>query len=99
MHSVPAGHPAFDGHFPGNPLLPGAYLLALVLDEARGWLGRHAPGWRPVGVRAAKFTRVVRPGEAFSCEFVHVPARDELRFVVRAADGQAHASGAIGLAS
>lgn len=59
---VPADHPAFAGHFPGNPLLPGVALLAqaqeaLLADpEVAPWL---AAG---VALNAAKFLAPVRPG-------------------------------------
>ena len=32
--AIPADHPAFDGHFPGQPLLPGVVLLAEVMEAA-----------------------------------------------------------------
>ena len=60
--TVPDDHPAFAGHFPGQPLLPGALLLAQVLEAAQGVpalatrLGVH-----PTLV-VAKFLAPVRPG-------------------------------------
>jgi 3-hydroxymyristoyl/3-hydroxydecanoyl-(acyl carrier protein) dehydratase len=57
--------PAFDGHFPGAPVLPGAYLLALVLREVE----RHAAlaarvAGRELQVQQVKFLAPVRPGDA-----------------------------------
>ena len=66
MHSVAlniaADHPAFAGHFPGQPLLPGVSLLAEVLealldDPALAALIGPAPR-----IGAAKFLAPVRPG-------------------------------------
>lgn len=58
---ITADHPALAGHFPGNPLVPGAVLLdrALSLLEASG----HAP---VSVVTQAKFTGIVRPEETCS---------------------------------
>ncbi|NUO73318.1 MAG: beta-hydroxyacyl-ACP dehydratase [Frateuria sp.] len=59
---VPVDHPAFAGHFPGNPLLPGVVLLAqaqeaLLADPVvASWF---AAG---MGLNAVKFLAPVRPG-------------------------------------
>ncbi len=64
IRPVPADHPAFAGHFPGQPLLPGALLLAEVQEVLSA-----APGWRdwlgqgPLQLSAAKFLAPVRPGD------------------------------------
>ncbi|MEP6877005.1 MAG: CoA ligase, partial [Burkholderiales bacterium] len=66
MHNVAlhiaADHPAFAGHFPGQPLLPGVSLLAEVLeavldDSLLAALVGPAPR-----IGAAKFLAPVRPG-------------------------------------
>ena len=53
-----AGHKAADGHFPGNPIIPGAVLLR---DIAAAIIGG-----RPIrceDIRSAKFHHPVRPGD------------------------------------
>ncbi len=55
----PVDHPCGAGHFPGNPIIPGALLLAEVLDA----IARHLAldgGWQ---VKSAKFPQPVRPGD------------------------------------
>ena len=60
--TVPAAHPAFQGHFPGNPLLPGVALLAEVLEAVLADAElRPLVGPQPrIGV--AKFLAPVLPG-------------------------------------
>ena len=56
---VPAGHPAFDGHFPGHPILPGVVLLAELIAAERAVSGGAVREWR---VESAKFASPVAPG-------------------------------------
>ena len=77
--SLPASHPMFAGHFPGNPIVPGAYLLALVEQRANDWLRKQGEATRVNGVSAVKFLRPLRPDEI--CEIAFgAPAGDRLRF-------------------
>jgi 3-hydroxyacyl-[acyl-carrier-protein] dehydratase len=55
---APLVHPCYEGHFPGNPVLPGVVLLELVTDA----IGRGVP--RAIG--AVKFQHVLLPGEGFT---------------------------------
>jgi 3-hydroxyacyl-[acyl-carrier-protein] dehydratase len=52
------GHTATDGHFPGNPIIPGAVLLREVIEAI-------AKGTPPSAyeIRFAKFHYPVRPGD------------------------------------
>jgi 3-hydroxyacyl-[acyl-carrier-protein] dehydratase len=54
----PLDDPAAEGHFPGNPIIPGAALLREVVNAvspARGMICHE--------IRSAKFLRPVRPGD------------------------------------
>jgi 3-hydroxymyristoyl/3-hydroxydecanoyl-(acyl carrier protein) dehydratase len=81
---VPEQHPAFAGHFPGAPLLPGVVLLDEML---------HAIGAGDWVVSAAKFLHPVRPGETLTLEH-NVLANGSVRFVIRTA-GQLTATGTL----
>ena len=53
-------HPVGPGHFPGNPIIPGALLLAAVLRAMAAQIDK------PLGlgqIKSAKFSFPVRPGE------------------------------------
>lgn len=76
---VPREHPAFPGHFPGQPLLPGVVLLGEVLEL----LLREAPealGAQP-RISAVKFLAPVRPGASLEIRW-SVPGEQRLRFEV-----------------
>jgi len=53
-------HPTAAGHFPGNPIIPGAVLLDEVLQAMVGTDG----GMEQSVIRSAKFLQPVRPGDA-----------------------------------
>ena len=54
------GHPTAAGHFPGNPIIPGAVLLDEVMQAVAA---RTDGGIGPYEIRSAKFLRPVRPGD------------------------------------
>ncbi|MED5618432.1 3-hydroxyacyl-ACP dehydratase [Ideonella sp. BN130291] len=62
VREVPASHPAFAGHFPGQPLLPGVSLLAEVMEAAQAQPGLAGRLDGHSQLQAAKFLAPVRPG-------------------------------------
>ncbi len=61
----PADHPAFAGHFPGTPIVPGVLLLDAALHALQAATGRDA-----AEVASAKFLLPIGPGQALTlaCE-------------------------------
>jgi len=63
---VPPDHPAFAGHFPGAPVVPGVLLLDVAIHAVETACGRPlAPG----RISAAKFLHPVGPGELLSIRY------------------------------
>lgn len=89
---IAADHPALAGHFPGNPVVPGALLLDELVDAA----GREF-AWPPgrLQVVSAKFLRPVRPGERLRLRFTSTMT-GAIRFECSVA-GQAAMSGTLKL--
>jgi 3-hydroxymyristoyl/3-hydroxydecanoyl-(acyl carrier protein) dehydratase len=72
--TIPADHPAFAGHFPGNPIVPGVVLL----DEAVFAIGAATGAAdAPFTLTQVKFRQVLRPGEPLTLRF---EAAGERRF-------------------
>jgi 3-hydroxyacyl-[acyl-carrier-protein] dehydratase len=65
----PEAHPTADGHFPGNPIIPGAVLLA----EALHAIGADESASFPVIVKSAKFFGPTRPGDRVLIEYSRSP--------------------------
>jgi 3-hydroxymyristoyl/3-hydroxydecanoyl-(acyl carrier protein) dehydratase len=59
---VAADHPAFAGHFPGRPLLPGVVLLSLVMETLAGAPALQALLGHTPQVDNVKFLAPVGPG-------------------------------------
>jgi len=78
---IDADLPAFDGHFPGAPVLPGAFLVSLVLRaiaKRPAWAGLAGP--TPC-IRQVKFLAPVAPGQTLHIRLDDTPAG--LSFSVR----------------
>lgn len=65
LHETPlviaADHPAFAGHFPGRPIVPGVVLLDEALFAIEAAAG-HPPAEAAWTISAAKFFHPVGPG-------------------------------------
>ena len=68
LHSpleIPRDHPAFAGHFPKFPVLPGAVLLDEALQVIQRERHIDLTQWH---ITSVKFLDVVRPGDALHLE-------------------------------
>lgn len=77
---VPVDHPAFAGHFPGNPILPGVALLDVALQKIAG-----ASGIAPdiCEISSVKFLSPAAPGDELVIRHT-VSASGTIRFDVNA---------------
>jgi 3-hydroxymyristoyl/3-hydroxydecanoyl-(acyl carrier protein) dehydratase len=78
--AIAADHPAYAGHFPGRPILPGVVLLDEVLYALAAVAGRDRASGQ---IRSAKFLSPVAPGEALRVDYAETSA-GQFRFTVLA---------------
>jgi 3-hydroxyacyl-[acyl-carrier-protein] dehydratase len=76
---VPPSHPAFEGHFPGHPVLPAVAVLAMILEAVRAERGPQA--WIS-SIPSARWRRPIRPGDVVEVGLAATP-QGQLRFEVR----------------
>lgn len=101
IKNVTANEPFFQGHFPGNPIMPGVLILEalaqvgcvamLSLDENKGKLGVFA------GINELRFRRQVAPGDTLRLEAEMIALKRGIgKAKVKAAvDGEIAAEGEI----
>jgi 3-hydroxyacyl-[acyl-carrier-protein] dehydratase len=76
---IATAHPSLPGHVPGNPVVPGALLLAEIEERLA------TAGLQIVAVRRARFMQRVRPGDVVEVE-CRVGSSGERRFECRVGD-------------
>lgn len=90
---IPANHPAFAGHFPGMPIVPGVVLLDEVLSAIAAQRGVSCDRCSLIAV---KFKAVVSPGQPLTLR-LDASGSHGVRFELLSA-GRPVASGAIAVA-
>ncbi len=90
--NVTIAEPVFSGHFPGNPVLPGVYIIEAMAQVggiailASGDIARKIPYL--AGIDRAKFRRPVVPGDQLLMEATVVKTRLNIGWV--AAEARVH---------
>jgi 3-hydroxyacyl-[acyl-carrier-protein] dehydratase len=77
----PVDHPTAAGHFPGNPIIPGAVLLDEVLQAIVG----DGAVVAEAAVRSVKFLAPVRPGTSILIRW-EADAKGQMKFECRSLD-------------
>jgi 3-hydroxymyristoyl/3-hydroxydecanoyl-(acyl carrier protein) dehydratase len=70
---VPADSEWFNGHFPGNPVLPGIAQIGMVMDALRSSLGRSL---RIVELNRVRFRQMILPEELVGLEITPRPTSE-----------------------
>jgi 3-hydroxyacyl-[acyl-carrier-protein] dehydratase len=81
--NIPVDHPAFAGHFPGMPIVPGVVLLDEAMHAIAGAVG-HEGAWQ---IGSVKFLSPLGPGAQVVIEH-EAQASGAIRFDIR--DGERH---------
>lgn len=84
MFQFAANHPCGAGHFPGNPIIPGALLLDEALACIAADLSIQDAVWH---VKSAKFPQPARPGDMVLASYTLTPG-GEIRFECTVSDNK-----------
>lgn len=77
---IPAASSFFDGHFPGNPILPGVAQLQLCTELLRSTLGSNAD---LKGIRTLRFKSPALPDDKLTVRFSKSTRPGELALSIR----------------
>jgi 3-hydroxymyristoyl/3-hydroxydecanoyl-(acyl carrier protein) dehydratase len=69
---VPSDSPWFDGHFPGEPILPGVAQIGMVFDAIRKARNQDL---KLSSVRRVRFKRIIRPDDQI--KIIAAPLKQE----------------------
>lgn len=72
---IAENHPSLAGHFPADPLVPGA----VILDEVASIIAMHYPAIEVCKISNAKFRQPLRAGQQVVVE-IELLAEDSIRF-------------------
>lgn len=90
--TIPGDHPAFAGHFPGMPIVPGVVLLDAAVHAICQARGQSGQAWQ---IGAVKFLSPLQPGASVVIEH-EVQTNGVIRFDI--AEGERRiVSGSISL--
>ncbi|OUR99678.1 hypothetical protein A9Q84_01245 [Halobacteriovorax marinus] len=70
---IPKDLPYFDGHFPGNPVLPAVAIIDLVQRVFSTLFPEE--NTKIKSIKTAKFTELIRPSDQLLLEFQIIPHR------------------------
>ena len=87
-----ADEPAAQGHFPGNPIIPGAVLLREVVRAIAADDGMVCSG-----IRSARFFHPVRPGERIVIAWEETPGGEFAFTCSTGSPGRRVLAGTLGL--
>lgn len=92
-HCIDPAHPAFPGHFPGDPIVPGVVLLDEIVDALSVEFGYA--DFTGITIHSAKFLRPVRPGERMLIKLI--PGEGMSARFVCSIDGETAVNGSLTL--
>lgn len=71
----------FSGHFPGNPIVPGVALIALVEEAVIARERSEGRSLAITGVRRVRFRLPVRPNDEVTLEAIRMPKKEGPAYV------------------